>query len=137
MSVGLLIITHNGIGTELLKTARIMLGTCPLAVQALEVDEHCDPDRTTDQAMRAILEVDSGNGVLILTDIYGSTPSNIAARLSKRKNIVLVAGVNLPMLIRVLNYPRLNLQELVYKALSGGKDGVLLCNQDYGSSRDL
>ena len=62
----------------------------------------------------------------VLTDMYGSTPSNIACRLTGTHTKV-VAGINLPMLIRVLNYPRLTLTELAEKALSGGRDGIMYC----------
>lgn len=69
----------------------------------------------------------SGDGVLILTDMYGSTPSNVANRLMAKDGIQIVSGINLPMLLRVLNYPELGLEELVQKAVSGGRDGVRVC----------
>jgi PTS system ascorbate-specific IIA component len=68
--------------------------------------------------------------VLVLTDMYGSTPSNIASRLVRERGWRLIAGVNLPMLIRVLNYSGLGIHELISKALSGGHDGIMLCDDD-------
>jgi PTS system mannose-specific IIA component len=130
MSVGLLIITHNQLGTSLLQTATTMLEICPLHAKALAVHNADDPDEVTKHARQLIDELDNGDGVLVLTDIYGSTPSNIAVRLLKNSQVMVVAGINLPMLIRVLNYPRLTLDELAHKALSGGRDGILLCKQD-------
>lgn len=130
MTVGLFIVTHNRIGAELLDTATNMLGICPLATLVLPVNQDTDPDRTLSSARRMVDDLDQGEGVLILTDVYGSTPSNIASRLRGQKRVRVVAGVNLPMLIRILNYPRLNLDELTEKALSGGRDGVLLCKPD-------
>jgi PTS system ascorbate-specific IIA component len=62
--------------------------------------------------------------------MYGSTPSNIACRLHAQANVRVVGGINLPMLVRILNYPRLSLDELVDKAVSGGRDGVLTCNTE-------
>ncbi len=127
MSVGLLLITHNRIGDELLAVATRMLGGCPLAAQALAVSERDDPDRLRDQALRCIDELDSGAGVLVLTDIFGSTPANIANGLCGCADVCILSGVNLPMLVRVLNYPALELDDIAKKALSGGHDGVFSC----------
>ena len=83
-------------------------------------------------AKQAAEKLDSGDGVLVLTDMYGATPSNIACRLRKLHDVRVVAGLNLPMLIRVLNYPGLDLDELMHKALSGGRDGVLIFKPEDG-----
>lgn len=71
-----------------------------------------------------------GDGVLVLTDIYGSTPGNIANRLFDAHGVAVIAGINVPMLIRVLNYPDLSLEELVNKAVTGGHDGIILCKKE-------
>jgi PTS system ascorbate-specific IIA component len=127
VSVGLLLITHAGIGTELLAAATAMLGVCPLRAQALAVDNSDDPERLGERALACARELDAGDGVLVLTDLFGSTPANIAARLCDAGQTRILSGVNLPMLVRVLNYPQLPLDAMVDKALSGGRDGVLLC----------
>jgi PTS system ascorbate-specific IIA component len=126
MPVGLLIITHDHLGDVLLRTARSMLGLCPLQTAQLAVSQRCDPDEMLAEAEALMLEVDQGDGVLVLTDMFGSTPSNIAVRVADRSDAVVIAGVNLPMLVRVLNYAGLSLQELAAKALSGGHDGIVL-----------
>lgn len=128
MSVGLLLITHNHIGSELLTTATRMLGRCPLEAMALAVVESDDPDGLREQALRYAEDLDEGSGVLVLTDLFGSTPSNVAAELCGKPNVRILSGVNLPMLVRVLNYHRLELAELAEKALSGGHDGLFLCS---------
>ena len=130
MSVGLLIVTHGHIGEQLLDTATNMLGVCPLQTAHLVVPRACEPETLLEQARRSCKELDQGDGVLVLTDMFGSTPSNIANRLLGESNIQVVAGINLPMLIRVLNYPNLNLHKMVNKALSGGHDGILLCDAE-------
>jgi len=71
-------------------------------------------------------ELNSGDGVLILTDLYGATPSNIACRLTRFSDVMVVAGLNLSMLIRVLNYPELSLTEMAERAVDGGRQGVML-----------
>jgi Phosphotransferase system, mannose/fructose-specific component IIA len=132
MTVGLLLITHNRVGEELLATAHSTLGVQPLPARCLAIPQDVDLDRLTAEAKRLFIELDQGDGVLVLTDAYGSTPSNIATQLAQRHNAAVVAGVNLPMLLRVLNYPHLSLRELEDKALSGGQDGVLLVrDQDH------
>lgn len=126
MSVGLLLITHNQLGTELVKTATNMLGLRPLTIEILPVLPDSDSDSVLFEARRALTRLDQGEGVLTLTDMYGSTPSNVACQLTQNNNVVVVAGVNLPMLIRVLNYSRLSLAELALKALSGGREGIIM-----------
>jgi PTS system ascorbate-specific IIA component len=127
MSVGLLLITHNHIGGELLSTATRMLGSCPLAAEAMAVSEQDDPDELRAAALRSVEMLDAGDGVLVLTDLYGATPYNIAAALCQHDGVCILSGVNLPMLVRVLNYPGLALADLTEKALSGGHDGVFIC----------
>lgn len=128
MTIGLLIITHNNIGADLVSTATAMLGVCPLSTEVLPVSQSCsDPEVMLKKARVLVESLDCGYGVLVLTDIFGSTPSNIARGLCIPGRVEVVAGLNLPMLVRVLNYPRLSLAELADKALSGGRDGILSC----------
>ncbi len=127
MSVGLLLITHKNIATSLLETAMSILDTCPLATRSIEVPFDAPVDDILQQAKEYISALDSGNGVLVLTDIYGSTPSNIGKALCPEYNCRLVAGVNLPMLVRILNYPQLNIEGMALKAVSGGHNGIMLC----------
>ncbi|HID49992.1 MAG TPA: PTS fructose transporter subunit IIA [Chromatiales bacterium] len=126
MKVGLLLITHGEVGSSMLDTAISVLGTCPLQTRTLDISMSSDPEEQQEQGRRLLKLLDQGHGVLILTDLYGSTPANIACKLRSDK-VAVVAGLNLPMLLRVLNYPELELENLVHKALTGGRDGVLSC----------
>ena len=128
MKVGLLLVTHEGVGQALLANAERMLGGQPLATRVVEAGEDTDLDALVAAAEAAREVLDTGAGVLVLTDLYGATPSNAARRLAVRPGCRVVAGLSLPMLVRVLNYPNLPLEELAQKALSGGRDGVLLCD---------
>ena len=130
MGVGVLIISHNGIGASLLGTATFMLNGCPLNTRLLTASRDCNPDELLADAMEEVRLLDDGDGVLILTDLYGSTPSNIAKILTGQGNVQAVSGMNLSMLIRVLNYPDENLQQLVKKAVSGGNDGIVIIDED-------
>lgn len=126
MSVGLLIISHNGIGPALLGTSKLMLGEFPLKTKLLTASRDCDSAELASTANELFLELDENDGVLVLTDLYGSTPSNIAQNFMDKSNIRVVTGLNLSMLIRVFNYSQLDLDELAEKAVSGGKDGIIL-----------
>jgi len=125
VTVSVLLITHENIGEILLQTVRKVLEICPLQTRCLPVPFDSDPDEIQQEAGQMIKTMDKGDGVLILTDMYGSTPSNIAHRLSEPGKVMVVTGLNLPMMIKVMNYPNLNLQQLVDLAVDGGKSGVL------------
>lgn len=125
MSVGLLLITHSGIGCALLNVAHGTFGQLPLAVSHLSVSRDPEPEILTAKASHMLRKLDSGSGVLVLTDMFGSTPSNIAQSLQNQGfNIRVISGLNLPMLFRILNYPHLALGPLAKKAVDGGKDGI-------------
>ncbi len=129
MPVGLLIITHGHVGRELLNTAVRMLGLCPLRTERLDVPLDADTDALAARARALYAKLDAGDGVLVLTDLYGSTPCNVATRLMGSAHVQVVAGINLPMLVRVLNYPTLDLWELTTKAVTGGHDGIVICEE--------
>lgn len=130
VSVGLLLVTHGKLGHYLLDTALDMMGSLPLASDVLEVRRVQATDALLRQGQRMIQRLDTGGGVLLLTDAYGSTPSNIAARLNQEPRTMLVAGVNLPMIVRVFNYAHLDLPRLAQAAIEGGQRGVALCPQN-------
>lgn len=129
MSVGILLVTHDGIGHDLLDTVVDTLGFCPLQTECLAVSQTCDPDDLGQQATRLVASMNTGAGILIMTDVFGATPSNLATTLACEGPVRIVTGVNLPMLLRVFNYPSLTLDELADKALTGGRDGIMLVNQ--------
>lgn len=124
MSVGLLFLSHDGIGSSILGTAMQMIDDCPFKTKLLTVEQDSDPDELIAHTRILIEELDSGEGVLILTDLYGPTPSNIATACAKNAYVCAVAGLNLSMLIKVMNYPDLSLSELADKAVSGGQQGI-------------
>lgn len=136
MSVGLLIITHEGIGGALLRTATHTLRQCPAHVAVLEVPQDSRLESHRARARSMLEQVNQGDGVLVLTDLYGATPGNIAAGLQNGKDVIAVTGINLPMVMRVLNYGQLPLAELAEKAIGGGRDCVFICDQESGCGAD-
>lgn len=126
MSVAILIITHHEIGHALVNALKTTYGnSLPLTLETFEVNTDADPDQLLPELKAIIKNIDQGQGVLILTDLFGATPSNIAYDLQKACHIRIVTGLNLPMLIRIMNYPDLDLSELSEKAMKGGQAGII------------
>lgn len=128
MSVGVLLITHDNIGSSLLETLQKTLGTLPLTVKVLPIRHQDDPEAFCYHAEKLCQGINEGHGVLILTDLFSATPDKIASKLIPNCRVRVVSGVNLPMLIRIMNYPKDNLDTLANKALSGGSQGILDVN---------
>jgi PTS system ascorbate-specific IIA component len=123
--IGILLVSHGAFGESLIHCASHVLGKRPLYVRQLGVTVHDDPDEILPTAEDLIRFLDQGQGVLVMTDIFGATPSNIATRLLRPGRVEGIAGVNLPMLIRALTYRDEPLETVVAKALSGGSEGVM------------
>ena len=123
--IGILLITHGTLGESLIHCASHVLNKRPPRLQQLGVTAQDDPAMLLPQARALVKDLDTGEGVLILTDIYGGTPSNMASKLLIPGKVEAVAGVSLPMLIRVLTYRDRDLPTIVTKAISGGCEGVL------------
>lgn len=127
--IGILIVSHGAFGESLIHCASHVLGKRPLYLRQLGVTIHDDPEAILPVAEDLIRFLDQGRGVLVLTDIYGATPSNIAARILQPGRVEGIAGVNLPMLIRALTYRDDTLDAMIAKALSGGTEGVFAMPQ--------
>ena len=123
--IGILIITHGTLGESLIHCASHVLNKRPPRLKQLGVTAQDDPALLLPQALALAKDLDEGSGVLILSDMFGGTPSNLASKLVVPGKIEAVAGVSLPMLIRVLTYRDRDLQTIVTKAISGGCEGVI------------
>ena len=128
--VGILIISHGAFGEALIHGASHVLGKRPLHVRQVGVTIHDDPDAILPQAKDLVRQLDSGHGVLVLTDILGATPSNIATRLLEPGRVEGLSGASLPMLIRAITYRDEPLSSVVEKAMSGGREGMVHLNTD-------
>tara|TARA_B100001989_G_scaffold250300_1_gene227145 strand:+ start:1079 stop:1465 length:387 start_codon:yes stop_codon:yes gene_type:complete len=127
--VGLLLLTHNEIGLQLLLAAKSTYGSIPFRAEILSIDHYDKPSDIRSLAQQYVKVVDNGSGVLILTDMFGSTPSNIAKEFCKNKSVNVVSGINLSMLLNIFNYPKLSLDKLTKKAIEGGKEGVIVIDK--------
>lgn len=122
--IGIVIIAHGTFGETLIQCATHMLGQRPLRLEGLDVGARKDPEALLAQARALIAKVDDGSGVLVLTDMLGGTPANVATRTLVAGHVGGVSGASLPMLVRALTYRNLPLAQVVDKAVSGGHDGV-------------
>ena len=120
--IGLFLVTHGTLGEALIQCVCHVLDKRPplLGLSAAE-----DPADALPLARRMIATVDEGDGVLLLADLYGATPCNVATRLIEPGRIELVAGVNLPMLLRLLTHRDGDLDTLIRRAVGGAGDGVI------------
>ena len=123
--IGILIIAHGTLGESLIHCASHVLNKRPARLKQLGITAQDDPLLLLPQARALVKELDDGSGVLILSDMYGGSPSNIAAKLLMPGRVEGIAGVNLPMVIRALTYRDRPLATLIVKAVSGGCEGVL------------
>jgi len=128
--VGILLVTHNGLGDSFVDCVRHVLGEVPQNLKVLTVQAGDDPQLKLVEGQALIKQLDNGGGVLILADIFGATPSNIARQLCHAENVMGVAGVNLPMLLRVTCSPNRTMPELAQIAVEGGRECIVHINQD-------
>ena len=123
--IGLFLLTHGTYGEALIQCACHVLNKRPPQIAQLGIAARDDPLDALPLAQQLLTLVDHGRGVLVMTDIFGATPANLATKLLKPGRIEGIAGVNLPMLIRALTYRDKDMDTLIAKAVAGGRDGVL------------
>ena len=128
--IGVLLITHGNYGVDLLASASHVLGRPLPQTGHLAVSVKDDPDAMLREARRLLKSLDDGSGVLVMTDMYGATPCNIATQLIAEGNVEAVSGVSLPMLVRSLAYRDAPLAKVREKAIAGGTEGVVYINSD-------
>jgi len=135
--IGILIVAHDTLGESLVRAVTHVLGARPLQFEALAVAANDDPLLLLPRAREAVARLDTGDGVVVFSDIFGATPCNLACKLLVPGRVEGVAGVNLPMLVRVFTYRTRGMDTLMKKAVSGGCEGVLRIDLDpaYATAR--
>lgn len=128
--IGVLLVTHGPLGDNLIDAVAHVLGSKPQDIEALDVSSRAEPkdiEATISTRMQAL---DHGDGVLVLTDIYGATPSNCMCRALAPGHAAGVSGLNLPMLLKTLTYRDLPLDQLAIRAATGGQEGISIISQE-------
>ena len=128
--VGVLLITHGSTGAALLAAAEHVLGAPQANAAAIAVGRSDDRAAVLAGARRQIAALDAGDGVIVLTDVYGATPSNIGAGLLKVGRVEGIAGVNLPMLVKALSCRTLPLAQVLAQSLAAGTRGQVNMKED-------
>jgi PTS system ascorbate-specific IIA component len=135
--IGVLVIGHDSLPESLVQAAAHVLGARPPQLETLSVCCDDDPLDLLPRARQAIARLDTGDGVLVFSDIYGATPCNLVCKLVDPGRVEAVAGVNLPMLVRAFTYRARGMDTMIKKAVSGGCEGVLRLEADprYATAR--
>ena len=123
--IGILIVAHDTLSDSLIGAVTHVLGSRPPQFEGMRVAAADDPLLLLPRARELVKTLDTGDGVVIFSDIYGATPCNLAIKLLQPGRIEGVAGVNLPMLVRAFTYRAKGMDTMIKKAISGGCDGVL------------
>ena len=124
--IGLVIVAHDPLATSLLACARHVYGSDPERCIAIDIVADADVAASVARAREAVASVDSGTGVLVLADLFGATPGNVATQLARPGRVEVLAGVNLPMVLKVLTYRKsLPLATMCEKAMLGGASGIM------------
>ena len=123
--IGIMVVSHEPLGTALIHCTRHIFGRMPPQLAALDVIPDEDPDAAFAAARELLVRINDGSGVVVLTDLYGATPSRIAARLAEPHRVLVLAGVNLPMLVKALNNRRVPLDDLVQTLVTSAKAAIL------------
>jgi len=131
--IGIFLVTHGTLGESLIQNVCHVLNKRPPLIAQLGVAAQDDPLDILPLARLLLQEVDGGEGVLVMTDVFGATPGNLALKLLEPGRVEGVSGVSLPMLLRALTYRERGMDTMVQKAISGARDGVLRLPPALGS----
>jgi PTS system mannose-specific IIA component len=123
--IGIMVVSHEPLGTALLHCTRHIFGRMPPQLAALDVIPDEDPEAACRAARELLTRINDGSGALVLTDIYGATPSRIAASLAEAHRVYVLAGVNLPMLVKALNSRKGPLEDLVQTLVTSAKAAIV------------
>lgn len=122
--IGILLITHGSFGEALIQNACHVLNKRPPQLNQLGMSAQDDPLDLLPLAHEMLKLVDNGKGVLVMTDIFGASPANLALKLLDPGRVEGLTGVNLPMLLRALTYRDKDMETVLMRARDGGRDGV-------------
>lgn len=134
--IGILIIAHGTLGESLIHCASHVLGGRPPSIRQIGIGMRDDPAKLLPLAEEMLREINHGDGVLVLSDIYGATPCNLASKLLVPGYVEGIAGVNLPMLVRAISYRDMPMAALIEKAIAGGSDGIVHFTQEACAHHD-
>jgi mannose/fructose-specific phosphotransferase system component IIA len=122
--IGILLVTHGEIGKSLIDCAAHILDNYPISVESLSINSNNDLHKYSDIIQKKIQNLDSGHGVLIMTDIYGATPCNLLNKFIEENKVQVVTGINLPMLIKAIYDRKDNINTLINDSIECAKKNI-------------
>ena len=128
--IGILVVSHEPLGTALIRCTRHVYGRLPPQLAALDVVPDENPDTALDAGRELLARNNDGSGAVVLTDVFGATPSRVAARLAVPDRVRVVAGTNLPMLLKAIQNRRRPVDELVGLLLESGHRSIRVVDTD-------
>ncbi len=135
--IGVLIVTHGGLADELLSAARVIAGgECENGIRALSLDWRIGPSEAREQIAAALALTDQGDGVIVLTDMFGDTPSRAALELCQKRRLEVVSGVNLPMVVRLAcsGASGSSLEEAARAIAAKGRSSIRIASEGNGKA---
>ena len=133
--IGIVVVTHGRLARELVAAAEMITGEDIPNATSVSIGWHDGPEEARAAILAAVEEVPGDDGVVILTDMFGGTPSNLALSLLKRDAVEVVTGVNLPMLIRLVSFSpeeKVSIRTAAQAALSQGRENIYLASEFLG-----
>lgn len=131
---GLVLVTHGNFGHDLVEAAQLILGQQD-QVESIGIGPEVGVDEAVDSIRKAVDQCDAGKGVVILTDLFGGTPTTLSLSLLKSRNLEVIAGVNLPMVIKVLQNRNAPIAHLAIEAKRAGQQGIVVASEVLKSKR--
>jgi PTS system ascorbate-specific IIA component len=122
--IGIMVVSHEPLGTALIHCTRHIYGRMPAQLAALDVIPDEDPEAALRAGRELLARINDGSGAVVLTDVYGATPSRVAMRLAVRGRVRVLAGVNLPMLLKAIAYRNKPLDELSAMLIEGAREAI-------------
>ena len=122
--IGIMVVSHEPLGTALIRCTRHVFGRLPPQVAALDVIPDEDPEAAVNAARELLKRINDGSGVIVFTDCFGATPSRIALKLAEPLRVYVVAGVNLPMLLKAITQRRQPVDEVVDALIASGQGAI-------------
>lgn len=132
--IGILVVAHGSLGESLIDCAAYVLGKRPERLLSLDLTDGTDPERLLADARAKVTQLDEGEGVLVLTDIYGATPCNTVCRLVEPGRVEAVAGASVPMLLKAITYRRETLKQLADRVVQGAHEGTFHIHPEYADA---
>jgi len=127
--IGVVVVSHNKIGSEMADTVKKIIPDCT-NVTALAIESDQLPEVNKNKILGAIKEVDKGNGVILLTDMFGGTPSNLCLSFLEKGRVEIISGFNLPMLVKLASCPEeVNFEEYVTFIKNYGQKNVVIASE--------